>query len=288
MKYAFVVEQATHYPVTFLCRVLELSTSGYYEYLQRRRTGVPDRDVAVRADLKTIHHASRGSYGRPRLAAALRAQGHCVNPKRVQRLMDEEGLCGAIKGRFKPVTTNSKHGNAFAENVLERRFAIDVAPPAWVSDITYIPTRQGWLYLAVIIALQTRQVLGYCLADHMRDDLVLSAFHNATTIHGAAGGTIFHSDRGAQYTATAFKHAVTGQDFIQSMSRKGNCWDNAAAESFFATLKSEEVTRPYDNADAAHCGIASYIHGFYNPRRLHSALGYCSPNDYALRLKAAA
>lgn len=288
MKYAFVAEERTRYPVKLLCQVLELSTSGYYEYLHRARSKAPDREAQVREDLKAIHQASRGSYGRPRLSAALRAQGHHINAKRVQRLMKEEGLRGAVKGGFKPTTTNSKHGNRVAENVLERRFGVDEAPSAWVSDITYIPTRQGWLYLAVIIALQTRQVLGYCLADHLREDLVSIAFHNAITLHGVDNGTLFHSDRGVQYTATAFRQSIDQHGFIQSMSRKGDCWDNAVSESFFATLKTEEVVRPYDSADSAHRAISSYIHGFYNSLRLHSALGYRSPNDYARLLKRAA
>ena len=264
---------------------MKLSTSGYYEYLHRARTEVADRDGQVREDLRAIHRASRGSYGRPRLAAALRAKGHRINPKRVRRLMQEEALHGAVKGRFKPTTTNSRHGNRVAENVLDRRFGVGEAPPAWVSDITYIPMRQGWLYLAVIIALQTRQVLGYCLADHLREDLVLIAFHNAITLHGAGEGVLFHSDRGVQYTATAFKQSTQQHGFIQSMSRKGDCWDNAVSESFFATLKTEEVVRPYDDADSAHRAIASYIHGFYNSQRLHSTLGYRSPNDFACLLK---
>ena len=137
------------------------------------------------------------------------------------------------------------------------------------------------MYLAIVIALPTRQILGYCLARHMREDLVEQALRNAYATAPAAPGMIFHSDRGSQYASTAFTQLLKDHHFVASMSRKGNCWDNAVSESFFATLKAEEVTEPYDNEHAAHVGIASYIHGFYNPLRLHSALGYLSPNDFA-------
>ncbi len=175
-----------------------------------------------------------------------------------------------------------------AENVLERRFRVDEAPSACVSDITYIPTRQGWLYLAVINALQAPHVLGYCLVDHLREDLVSIEFNNAITLHGVDNGTLFHSDRGVQYTATAFRQSIGQHDLSQSMSRKGDSWGSTGSERFFATLKTEEVVRPYDNPASAHHAIASYIHGFYNRMRLHSALGHRSPNDYARLRKQAA
>lgn len=151
----------------------------------------------------------------------------------------------------------------------------------------YVPTREGWLYLAVILALQTRQVLGYSLSDRMPDELVLTALRNACHRHAPAPQTIFHSDRGSQYASDDFRDALEALQMTASMSRKGNCWDNAVAESFFATLKSEEITEPYENLQAAQRGIASFIHGFYNPVRLHSSLGYLSPDEYARRMKSA-
>jgi transposase InsO family protein len=270
-----------------LCRLLGVSVSGFYDHDRRQRTPRPDPDAAVRSDLRTIYEGSRQTYGRPRMVKALRACAHSVGPKRVARLMREEGLRGRVKGRFKPRTTDSRHGHPIAANVLDRRFAVDAAVPAWVGDITYIATREGWLYLATVIDVRTRQVLGYSLSERMPDDLVQQAFLNAVTAAPTNHGTLFHSDRGSQYASAAFRRTLTSCGFVPSMSRKGNCWDNAVAESFFATLKNEEATGTYASKAEAYAAIASYIHGFYNPTRLHSALGYRSPNDYAKTLKQA-
>ena len=199
--------------------------------------------------------------------------------------MREEGLRGVRKGRFVPRTTDSQHSRAIADNVLARRFDVQAGADGWVSDITYVPTREGWLYLAIIIGLRTRQVLGYSLAEHMPDDLVLNALRNACHVQPPAVSTLFHSDRGSQYASDDFRAAIGALAMVASMSRKGNCWDNAVAESFFATLKAEEITEPYDTKQDAHRRIAAYIHGFYNPERLHSSLGYLSPDEYAQRMK---
>lgn len=289
MRYAFVACERAHYPVRLLCRVLAVSVAGFHDYLHRQRPARPDADAALRADLHTLHAGSRNTYGRPRLVRALRACGHPVGPKRVARLMHEEGLRGRCKGRgFKPRTTDSQHARPVAENLLDRKFAVDSGVPAWVGDITYIPTQEGWLYLATVISLQTRQILGYSLSDRMPDDLVQQAFVNAWSAAPVDRGVLFHSDRGSQYASHDFTGTITALGFVPSMSRTGNCWDNAVAESFFATLKNEEVTGVYATKAEAYAAIASYIHGFYNPIRLHSALGYLSPNDYARKLKQAA
>ncbi len=286
MRYAFVARERTCHPVEVLCRVLEVSVSGFYEHQHRQAFPKVDPDALLREDLCRLHRGSRNTYGRPRMVKALRACAYAVGHKRVSRLMREEGLRGACKGGFKPSTTDSQHARPVAPNVLDRRFAVDADVPAWVSDITYLPTREGWLYLAVVIHLATRQVLGYSLADRMPDTLVLQAFYNAYAVAPAKPGTLFHSDRGSQYASKAFAQTLSPLGFVASMSRRGNCWDNAVAESFFATLKTEEATSTYETKAAAHAGIASYIHGFYNPTRLHSSLGYLSPNDYARRLAA--
>ena len=286
MRYAFVARERTLYPLRMLCRLLAVSESGFYDYWHRQNQ--PDPDAAIRADLHTIHAASRRTYGRPRMVKALCAGAHSVGHKRVSRLMREENLRGKSKGRFAPCTTDSKHDRPVAGNLLDRQFSVGDAVSAWVGDITYIPTREGWLYLAVTIDLQTRRVLGYSLSERMPDALVRQAFLNAYSACPAPAGTLFHSDRGSQYASGAFQSAITTHGFVPSMSRKGNCWDNAVAESFFATLKNEEVTGVYASRADAHAAIASYIHGFYNPIRLHSALGYLSPNDYARTLKQAA
>lgn len=285
MKYAVIARERTRFPVRVLCRVLGVSVSGFHDHLHRQADPRPDADARIRKDLHAIHAASRRTYGRPRMLRALRAGGHAIGHKRVARLMREEGLCGKAKGRFKPRTTDSGHARPVADNVLDRQFAVDSAVPAWVGDITYVPTRQGWLYLATVISLQTRQVLGYSLAERMPEDLVQQAFLNAWAACPAGPGVLFHSDRGSQYAGAGFGKMISALGFIPSMSRKGNCWDNAVAESFFATFKNEEATGVYATKAQAHADIASYIHGFYNPTRLHSALGYLSPNEYARRLK---
>lgn len=288
MRYAFVARERAYFPTRLLCRVLAVSVSGFYNHLHRQSAPRRDPDAAIRADLHAIHTGSRRTYGRARLVRALRACAHVVGHKRVARLMREEGLRGKVKGGFKPRTTDSQHTRWVAENLLDRQFAVDSPAPAWVGDITHIPTKEGWLYLAAVLSLQTRQVIGYSLSERMPDDLVQQAFLNAWATSPVNQGVLFHSDRGSQYGSSDFRETITALGFVPSMSRKGNCWDNAVAESFFATLKNEEVTSVYDSKTAAHTAIASYIHGFYNPTRLHSALGYLSPNDYARKMKQAA
>ncbi len=287
MRYAFVARERTAFPLDILCRLLGVSRSGFRDYLGRQSRAEPEIDAAIRRDLKRCHAESRRTYGRPRLVADLRELGHAVGPKRVARLMREEGLRGKAKGRAKPRTTDSSHARPVAENLLDRQFDVTSLRPAWVSDITYIATRKGWLYLAVVMSIQTRQVLGYSLSDRMPDDLVEQAFMNAWPRSCGHRGVLFHSDRGSQYASHDFRRALTSLGFVPSMSRKANCWDNAVAESFFATLKNEEATGTYPTKSSAHAGIASYIHGFYNPTRRHSTLGNVSPDNYARTLMAA-
>ena len=242
-------------------------------------------DAALRDAIVQVHQESRRRYGRRRVTHALRARGWCVNPKRVRRVMRENGLRGVRKGRFVPRTTDSAHQRAIAPNVLQRRFGLDTAVPAWTSDITYIATREGWLYLAVIIALRTRQVLGYSLSDRMPDEVVLNALRDACHLETPPSGTLVHSDRGSQYASEDFRAALGALGMVASMSRKGNCWDNAVPESFFATLKTAEATEPYATKQDAHKAIAENIHGFFNPARLHSSRGYLFPNEYARRMQ---
>lgn len=287
MRFAFVARERTNYPVRLLCRLMEVSPSGFHDYLRRLAEPSPDADANVREELRAVHAQSRRTYGRPRLVQALRARNHAVGHKRVARLMAEEGLRGRIKGSQRPRSVKRKDGRPAAENLLDRRFSVDSDQPAWVGDITYLATREGWMYLATVISLQTRQVLGYSLSDRMPDDLVQQAFLNAWAVCPGPPGLLFHSDRGCQYTSGEFGGTVTAHGVVQSMSRRGNCWDNAVAESFFATLKTEEATGVYETKDEARRSIANYIHGFYNPTRLHSTLGFVSPNDYAKQLKAA-
>jgi putative transposase len=266
VRYAFVARERTHYPVWMLCRVMAVSVSGFHDFLHRPDR--PDLDAELRQELRAIHAASRRCYGRPRLVHALRARAYVVGHKRVARLMREEGLRGKAKGRFKPATTDSGHGRPLADNRLARQFEVDSPVPGWVGDITYLPTRQGWLYLATVIDLRTRQVLGYSLADRMYDDLVQQAVLNACAIRPAVPGTLFHSDRGSQYASGDFARTLAAHGLVPSMSGKGNCWDNAVAESFFATLKNEEATGVYATKADAHLAIANYnVRGHKNRRQ---------------------
>lgn len=286
MRYAFVASQRTHYPTRLLCRVLGVSVSGFHDYLRRQCAQTCDVDSALRTELRAIHVTSKRSYGRRRLVRALRARNHPVGHKRVARLMAEERIQGKTKGRFRPKSSGGS--SQLAPNLLDRQFAPGTGPTAWVGDITYVPTRQGWLHLAVVISVQTRQVLGYSVSKRLTEELVVKAFANAWALHPQRPGLIFHSDRGGQYWGNEFRQLLQSHDVVQSMSRPGNCWDNAVAESFFATLKTEEAAEPYASREQASQSIAAYIHGFYNPTRLHSALGYHSPNNYARQLRAAA
>ncbi|MBH1405122.1 IS3 family transposase [Stenotrophomonas maltophilia] len=222
-----------------------------------------------------------------RLVRALRARNHSVGHKRVPRLMAEEHTQGKIKGRFRRKTPAA--GSAqLAPNLLDRQFTPGTGPSAWVGDITYVATRQGWLHLAVVISLQTRQVLGYSVSERMTEEVVLKAFANAWTLHPQPPGLIFHSDRGGQYWGNEYRKLLKSCGVVQSMSRPGSCRGNAVAESLFATLKAEEAADPYVSREQASQSIAAYIRGFYNSARLHSALGYQSPNTDARKLNAAA
>ncbi len=235
------------------------SISGFHEWLHRQSR--PEPEAALWIELCLIHAESHGTYGRPGLVQPLRARGHKVDHKRMARLIRQEGLRGTIKGRFRPCTTNSRHDRPVTGNHLNRRFAVEHPLPACVGDITYLPTREGWLYLAAVIDLRTRRVLGYNLSERMLDDLVRQAFLNAWSTSPVTSGAIFHSDRGSQYASAEFAKTQAAHGIAARMSRKGNCWDNAAAESFVATLKNEEATGVYAIKEAAHAAIARYIHG---------------------------
>ncbi|WGV19107.1 IS3 family transposase [Pseudomonas putida] len=206
MRYAFVAEERAQFPVRLLCRVMGVSVSGFYDY--QHRQGRPDPDAQIRIDLHKAYAASRKTYGRPRLVEALRQQAHAVGHKRIDRLMHEEHIQGRSKGGFRPCTTDSHHALPVASNLLDRQFSVQNPALAWVSDITYIATKEGWLYLAVVLSIQTRQVLGYSLADRMPDDLVERAFVNAWNACLGVCGAIFHSDQGRQYASSKFRFKV--------------------------------------------------------------------------------
>lgn len=270
--------------VTALCRAFGVSRSGYYA--ARRRASTPAKVCAVSVRLQAAFAACGRSYGSRRLRAALQAQGVAVGRHRVRTLMRRHGLRPVWKRKFIH-TTDSRHALPTADNVLDRQFAPAAANLAWVSDITYIRTRSGWLYLAAVMDLFSRKIVGWAMAPTMPAELVCSALQMAIAQRQPAAGLVIHSDRGSQYASEAHRALLTRHGLQASMSRKGNCWDNAVMERFFLNLKMERVwQRDYANHAEAIRDVTDYIVGFYNNVRLHSTLGYLPPTTYEREMAA--
>ena len=268
-------------PISRTCELLDISKSGYYESRQRR--ACKPQACMASAHVKAAFHASGGSYGSRRVQAALADQGVRIGRFRVRRLMREHSLKVCWKRKFVS-TTDSKHHLPVAENVLNRQFEPAASNQAWVSDITYIRTGAGWLYLAAVLDLYSRKIVGWAMAPSMPASLVCSALQMAIAQRNPPAGLIIHSDRGSQYASAEYQALLQRHELVCSMSRKGNCWDNAVMERFFLNLKMERVWRKdYANHGEATRDIADYIVEFYNARRLHSALGYLSPNAFEQR-----
>jgi len=280
MTYQLVQQwQEKAVPVAQACRVLGVSRAGYY---QSRCRAAPAKDVLASVQVKAAFTASGRSYGSRRVRMALAQRGVQMGRFRVRRLMRENGLRPVWKRKFVS-TTDSKHDYPVAQNLLDRQF--DVAQPnqAWVSDITYIRTRQGWLYLAVVMDLYARKIVGWAMAPTMPAELVAAALQMAVQQRCPEPGLILHSDRGSQYASDTYQTLLTKYGMRCSMSRKGNCWDNAVMERFFLNLKMERVWhRDYANHAEAQKDVVQYIVGFYNSVRLHSTLGYTTPVHYEL------
>jgi len=281
MKYAFVDEYRTEYPVGRLCRALEVSPSGYYAW---RRRPLSERAVANQAllvDIRASHARSRRTYGSPRVHADLAAQGRRCSRNRVARLMRQDRLQARPRRRFRPKTTQVAPGLPVAPNRLQRPFQASAPNQTWLSDITYVATAEGWLYLAVVLDLHSRRVVGWAMAKHLETPLVLSALQLALGRRQPPTTLVHHSDRGSQYASRDYQAALADHGALASMSRAGNCYDNAPMESFFATLKVERVhCQHYPTRAEARRDIVAYIEGFYNPTRRHSALGYRSPMEF--------
>lgn len=260
-----------------MCGAFGVSRSGYYAWLRRPESQRKADDKALSELIKTIHEESRGEYGSPKIHEELRRRGTRCGRKRVVRLMRKDGLRAKTIRKFK-ATTNSKHTLPVAENVLNRDFVPTEPNKAWAADITYIWTNEGWLYLAVVIDLFSRAVVGWSMSERMTRSLVIDAFILAVKRRNPAPGLIHHSDRGSQYASDDFQKVLTKYGAICSMSRKGNCWDNAPAESFFASLKRGLVFHnQYQTRAQARQSIFDYIERFYNRKRIHSSLGYRTP-----------
>lgn len=279
--------ERNNHSIVILCDVLEVSRSGYYKWLKR---GVSER-LKKRAELLQrileIFEDKREVYGCPRIYDQLRSEGWTCNYKVVEELMRMNEI-QARRGRQHRCTTDSKHNLPIAENLLEQNFQVHEKDEVWVSDITYIETSQGWLYLCAFIDLFTRAVVGWSMSERMKTELVLDAFEMAVANRSRAP-IVVHSDRGSQYASDLFRGELERLGCLQSMSRKGNCWDNAVAESFFGTLKEELIYREkFDSRIRATIAIFEYIEVFYNKKRSHSALGYLTPEEKGLKGEKAA
>jgi transposase InsO family protein len=281
-------EQATAgQTVTELCDLFEVSASEYYAWAGKKPGKRAVADQALAEQIQQVHTSSRRTYGSPRITKILRKKGLKCGKKRVARLMKQKGLHGAQKARFRPRTTDSRHDLPISPNRLADLPSVDRVNQVWVSDITYIPTLEGWLYLAAFMDLKSRKVKGWTIRDHMRTELVETAFRQAIYRAGPVAGLIAHSDRGSQYASREFRQLLDRHRVQSSMSAKGNCYDNAAMESFWATLKSElGIQKPFRTKEEARLAIFDYIEVFYNRRRIHSAIGDLSPLDYELKLVA--
>jgi transposase InsO family protein len=290
--YPFIAaEKPAERNVVRTCALLSVSRSAYYQWCRHLQSSHTRRDETLRVRIRRIHSESRETYGAPRIHQQLRQEGIQTARKRVARVMAEDGLQGRQKRRFKKTTIPDAGATSLWTDLVSRDFAPANRPlnQVWVGDITYIRTWQGWAYLATVIDLASRRVVGFAVANHMGASLIQEAMEMALKSRRPAAGLIFHFDRGSQYTSSAFRELLARHHVRQSLSRPRQCWDNAVAESFFATLKTELVYRqPITTIPAARTAGFDYIEVFYNRKRLHSALGYQSPSTYeACRLNQA-
>ena len=290
MKFAFIHAEKAFFPLAALCRLLGVSRQGYYAFTRRRESVRVVQEAALCARIRVVHAASQERYGSPRVLQELRRQGICTSKRRVERAMRAMGLYGRRPRRFR-VTTAADPRHAFEPNLLSRNFTASRPNERWVTDITYIWTDEGWCYLAAILDLFSRTVVGWALDTTLSTTLPLRALKMAVGRRRPSAGLLHHSDRGRQYTSADYRVALAQIGVVLSMSRKGNCWDNAVAESFFSTLKNELVHRQqWATRLQLREAAFEYIEVFYNRRRLHSSLGYRTPaeaeSDYALATAA--
>lgn len=283
MIFAFVDAKQVAFPISVMCSVLGVSSSGFYAWKKRPQPAKAVADAQLAVEIAGAHKRSRGIYGSPRIHADLRAKGRRVSRKRVARLMREKRIEGRQKRRFVH-TTDSRHTHPIAPNLVDRNFTTEAPNKAWVGDVTFIRTAEGWLYLAVLIDLFSRRVVGWATSDTNDRALALEAFHRGMTARRPEPGLMHHTDRGSPYACVDYRAALDAHDVRASMSRAGNCYDNAVAESFFATLKTEHTDlHCYASRAAATESVSDYIDNFYNLARRHSHLGYVSPIEFELR-----
>ena len=277
MKYAWIEEHRDRFHVTRMCRQLEVSRTGYCQWRTRAPSDRAIANAALDAQVAALHAGSKRSYGRPRIVRGLREQGVQVGHERVRNSLKRQDLRSVYKRPYR-VTTDSAHHKPIAPNVLDRRVDGWRVNQAWVADITYVATNQGWLYLACVMDLASRRIVGWSMSERITADLVCRALSSAYWQRKPAAGLIMHSDRGSQYASASHRQMIKDYRMIQSMSRRANCWDNSAMESFFKTLKVERThLLRYDTRALAKLDIVDWIEGFYNHSRMHSSIGYKTP-----------
>lgn len=278
MKYSFIAQHKRTWPIDLMCRILGVRRNGYYDF--QKKLAYTPKDQELIEWIKKIAESSHHTYGSRRMKKALNALGYPIGRSKTSRLMKEAGIWVRYRKKYK-VTTNSNHKKPVFENILNRQFKVTEPNKAYVSDITYLWTQEGWLYLAVVIDLFSRKVVGWSMSSRMKANLVCDALRMALWQRKPKPGLIVHSDRGSQYASHPYQQLLHLHGCIGSMSRKGNCWDNSVAESFFGSLKQERVQwRNYQTRWEAQQDVLNYLTMFYNPYRLHSFLGYQSPNEF--------
>lgn len=281
--YAFMQAHEQEFSLKRMSQALNVSRSGYYAWKSRPESLRRQENTALVKAIHSIHQESRRTYGSPRIYATLRRKGWVCGHNRVARLMREQRLAGKKPRRFRPTTTRSHAGDRIAPNLLNREFRAASPNRKWVSDITYIGTKEGWLYLAAVVDLYSRRVVGWAMDNTMGDELTQAAWRMAWLQRKPAAGLLHHSDRGSQYTSVQAWEQLGRLHCRVSMSRKGNCYDNAVMESFFSTLKTECALDPFETKREARTKIFEYIETWYNRKRLHSYLGYLSPVEFELQ-----
>jgi putative transposase len=285
VRFAFIARHAGEFTVDVMCQVLHVSRSGYYSWKRRPVSAQAQRRSRLLEHIQAAHAESRKTYGSPRVHAELQAQGVACSENTVAKLMRQHTIRSKRGRRFVVRTTDSRHEHPVFENRLDRQFDQPSTDRAWAADITYIPTAEGWLYLAAIIDLCSRKIVGWATADHLRADLPCQALKRALDQRDPTGELMHHSDRGVQYACDQYQQLLDERGITPSMSRTGNCYDNAVMESFFGTLKTELIHHEtYDSRATAHQALFEYIEVFYNRKRRHSALGHRSPTEYEASL----
>ncbi len=283
MKFAAIQDHQGAFRTSWMCRKLKVSASGFYAWSKRAVSQRTAEDSRLAVHVRAIHAASRKTYGSPRVHRELARQGMHTSRKRVMRLMRADSLMGLRKRRFKK-TTDASHGRPVAPNLLDRNFVSKAPNRAWVGDITYVRTHEGWLYVATLMDLFSRRIVGWAVDDNMETNLPMKALEMAVCSRRIEPGLVHHTDRGSQYASHAYRAALDGHGMICSMSRKAQCWDNAAAESFFSRFKDDLIYREvWQTKSQARAAIVEYISCFYNAQRLHSSLGYLTPMEYEVR-----